>query len=216
MVYRRTPRSERAREASREAILAAAESIMRRHGYAATTMQDIVAEAGTSIGNAYFYFRNKDELLGIVMRRVIDDRWAATLSLGARAPAGAERIATVIYANITGMLVIERQFAISIAETVERIAYLKQSSLSHWPVLLEDCCPHLSEDERMLAAASIWGANRTLGELVLAGAISAEPHALASFAVRWSLRALKVAEQEIEVAVASARRRVENEVLQGG
>ncbi|MFL5598198.1 MAG: helix-turn-helix domain-containing protein, partial [Gemmatimonadaceae bacterium] len=52
MVYRQTARSGKVRQASRAKLLAAARKLFARHGYEATTMQQIVREADTSIGNA--------------------------------------------------------------------------------------------------------------------------------------------------------------------
>src|SRR3954470_2809180 len=119
MVYRRTAKSEKTREASREALLAAAARLMRKHGYHGTTMQEVVADAGTSIGNAYFYFRNKDELFGETIRRVIDERWNVTERVMMSAPAGPRRIALIMYANIVGTLSEDMQFVRSIAAVAE-------------------------------------------------------------------------------------------------
>lgn len=63
MVYRQTKRSAKIRLESRTRILAAARKLFAQKGYEATTMQQVVREAGTSIGNAYFYFENKEGLV---------------------------------------------------------------------------------------------------------------------------------------------------------
>jgi len=44
-------------------ILAAASSVFRRKGLHATGMRDIAAELGMHVGNLYYYFSNKEELL---------------------------------------------------------------------------------------------------------------------------------------------------------
>jgi TetR/AcrR family transcriptional regulator len=44
-------------------ILLAASRVFRRQGLQATGMRDIAAELGMAVGNLYYYFRDKDELL---------------------------------------------------------------------------------------------------------------------------------------------------------
>jgi AcrR family transcriptional regulator len=46
----------------RGAILAAAGKVFHAHGYAATTMEAVAAEAGVAKGSLYNYFRNKQDL----------------------------------------------------------------------------------------------------------------------------------------------------------
>lgn len=60
----RAPRGDRsaAVEKKRE-ILEAASRVFRRRGLHATGMRDIAAEAGMRVGNLYYYFQNKGELL---------------------------------------------------------------------------------------------------------------------------------------------------------
>jgi AcrR family transcriptional regulator len=55
----RTPRS----EATRTRIVEAALRLFRENGYARTTMRAIASQAGVSVGNAYYYFNSKEELV---------------------------------------------------------------------------------------------------------------------------------------------------------
>lgn len=48
--------------AKKMGILAAAERVFSRHGYAATRMEDISREAGVSKGNVYNYFKSKQQI----------------------------------------------------------------------------------------------------------------------------------------------------------
>ena len=48
---------------TRSAIIDAALRLFRTHGYEATTMRAIAAEAGVSVGNAYYYFTSKQHLI---------------------------------------------------------------------------------------------------------------------------------------------------------
>lgn len=60
-----TPESELRPKAARtrSAIIDAALRLFREHGYEATTMRAIAAEAGVSVGNAYYYFSTKQHLI---------------------------------------------------------------------------------------------------------------------------------------------------------
>jgi AcrR family transcriptional regulator len=55
----RTPRS----EATRTRIVEAALRLFAEFGYARTTMRAIAGEAGVSVGNAYYYFDSKEQLV---------------------------------------------------------------------------------------------------------------------------------------------------------
>ena len=48
---------------TRSAIIDAALRLFRERGYEATTMRAIAAEAGVSVGNAYYYFASKQHLI---------------------------------------------------------------------------------------------------------------------------------------------------------
>jgi AcrR family transcriptional regulator len=55
----------------RRAILAAAETAFDRHGFAATTIDEVAAEAGVSKGNIYNYFHSKEDLFRHVFQDVV-------------------------------------------------------------------------------------------------------------------------------------------------
>ena len=50
-------------EQTKSAIVTAALALFRENGYDATTMRAIASAAGVSIGNAYYYFGSKEELI---------------------------------------------------------------------------------------------------------------------------------------------------------
>ncbi|WP_370618894.1 TetR/AcrR family transcriptional regulator [Mumia sp. Pv 4-285] len=71
---------------TRERLVAAALRLFRTDGYHATTMRRIADEAGLSLGNAYYYFAGKDELvheLYVSVQRDHRDRALADLIDGA-------------------------------------------------------------------------------------------------------------------------------------
>jgi AcrR family transcriptional regulator len=50
-------------EQTRELILSTALRLFREQGYGKTTMRAIAAEAGVSVGNAYYYYSSKEHLM---------------------------------------------------------------------------------------------------------------------------------------------------------
>lgn len=83
MAYRRTELMQRRVQKRRKQILRAAEHLIEKNGYEKTTMQEIARKAGTSIGNVYFYFENKETLMLAIMEQLNDEIWK-------RHPASAE------------------------------------------------------------------------------------------------------------------------------
>lgn len=77
MTYRTTPKTAERKEGRRRSFLAAATRLFGRHGYHATTVPMIVAEAGSSTGSFYFYFRNKEDVFAAALRDLADRITAA-------------------------------------------------------------------------------------------------------------------------------------------
>lgn len=78
-------------ERTRAQIVDAALRLFRERGYEGTTMRAVADAAGVSVGNAYYYFRSKDELVqGFYDQLAADHRaacaplLAGTTDLGAR------------------------------------------------------------------------------------------------------------------------------------
>lgn len=57
------------RNASSEEVLKAALELFSRQGYGATTMRQIAEKAGTSLGNVYHHFKNKEEIFATLLDR---------------------------------------------------------------------------------------------------------------------------------------------------
>lgn len=67
---------------TRSAIVESAMRLFRRDGYDATTMRAIAAEAGVSLGNAYYYFGSKEHLVQAFYDQLqVEHRKAATGAL---------------------------------------------------------------------------------------------------------------------------------------
>jgi AcrR family transcriptional regulator len=66
-----TPSTKKA-EATCARILDAALDLFRRQGFEQTTMRGIAAEAGVSLGSAYYYFESKEDLVMAFYERAIE------------------------------------------------------------------------------------------------------------------------------------------------
>ena len=66
---------------TRERIVDAALTLFREHGFEKTTMRAIAAEAGMSLGSAYYYFRSKDALIQGFYDQVQADHRAAAAEI---------------------------------------------------------------------------------------------------------------------------------------
>ncbi|MBB5130409.1 AcrR family transcriptional regulator [Thermocatellispora tengchongensis] len=71
----------RGSEATRELIVETALRLFRERGYEATTMRAIAAEAGVSVGNAYYYFSSKEALIQAYYDRAQREHEAACRAL---------------------------------------------------------------------------------------------------------------------------------------
>src|ERR1044071_1083206 len=108
MVYRPTARTQDTRAASKTKILNAAAKLFATKGYEATTMQDIVKAARSSIGNVYFYFGDKETLLRSVVEASSNTMFDAAERHTAHIAGGAERVGAMIALNTTNFLVAHR------------------------------------------------------------------------------------------------------------
>src|SRR6476660_5731939 len=209
MVYRQTARSEKVRGATRAAIRRAARKLFSQHGYDSTTMQDIVREAGTSIGNAYFYFANKEAILSDLIEEAFLGAWAQADLACESVAQGPARIAVAIYANIINFLVNDREMArivvMGVPNILRHVLELHAERLNR---LFVANFPDRSEKELLLSSAAVGGANRWVIELTLSGKLNVPAPELGAFMIRWHLRALQCAEKEIDRVIRIATRRL--------
>jgi len=62
---------------TRYALVRAAENCFSARGFNATSIQDIAKQAGVAKGNVYHYFSGKDEVLRLILDRLLDDMLVA-------------------------------------------------------------------------------------------------------------------------------------------
>jgi len=109
MAYQKTEYTRKKTEASRNSLLLAAFRLFLIQGYRQTPMHQVVRAAGTSIGNVYFYFQNKEDLLQAVVRQVTEARTDIIDRISQHFPGGPKRLAVNLfcsaYPSISGGLV---------------------------------------------------------------------------------------------------------------
>src|SRR5262249_8945970 len=91
-----TPRSKS--EHTREQIVEAALRLFREQGYQGTTMRAVAAAAGVSVGNAYYYFSSKEELVQGFYDHLVADQTRACAPLFARGDDFADRLRGALHA----------------------------------------------------------------------------------------------------------------------
>lgn len=217
MVYRRTERGDLRYHKRRTEIIAAARRLFAQQGYDPTTMQQVVREAGTSIGNCYFYFPNKEALLLVVVREIIGDIWNSADTALDHFPSGIERLAYIFYQNVT--LLLEN-------EEMRRLMLRALSVPAVRGSIVEDYrkrIRQLSEDNPLLFREDVelkihaaHGAGIALVEMKLHGELSESPHHVGMFFARYTLRALAYPPEEIENAMSMLHRAAMSAHLMGG
>ncbi len=84
-----------ARGGKRERLVASAGERLHRKGVVATTLADIAQAADVPVGNVYYYFRTKDDLVRAVIEAQLDQVEAMLTSLEAL-PQPAERLKALV------------------------------------------------------------------------------------------------------------------------
>jgi AcrR family transcriptional regulator len=97
-------RLQRRSEARRAEILRAAARVFRRMGLGAAGMREIAEEADLSIGNLYYYFKGKDEILLYCQERTLEHMLAAVEAARAMPANCADRMRAVLRAHVHAML----------------------------------------------------------------------------------------------------------------
>jgi len=79
----------------RERLVAGARQLVHHRGVAATTLADIAQAADVPLGNVYYYFKSKDELIRAVVAEYIEDVDTMLNTLDA-IPAPADRLKALV------------------------------------------------------------------------------------------------------------------------
>src|SRR5881392_2084654 len=87
--------SAKARSGKRERLVASAGEWLHRKGVAATTLADVAQTAEVPVGNVYYYFKTKDDLVRAVIEAQVEQVDAMLTSFEAL-PQPAERLKALV------------------------------------------------------------------------------------------------------------------------
>lgn len=87
-------------EATRRRLVEAATSQFRTLGFERTTMRGIAAEAGVSVGNAYYYFSSKDAIVAELYRSLQNEHRSAALPQLREGHNLGEHLRVILQANL--------------------------------------------------------------------------------------------------------------------
>lgn len=170
-------------------------------------MQQVVQEAGTSIGNCYFYFHNKDELLKAVMEEVNAEIGREIDTAIAQIPIGPARLAAAIDAGVRASLSRAAVMKLILAESTNPT--LRETMSSIYVARVQrffEAAPELLHGlDRDLVAYAWEGALFNVIQAALADTVIADVDKLSTFLIRWNMRALGMSEAIIDQALAVVR-----------
>jgi AcrR family transcriptional regulator len=208
MPYRLTARAEQKRETMRQALMTAARKLFVHQGYEATTMQQIVREAGTSIGNCYFYFPTKEALLRAIVEDFAHSIGQSIDAAIALFPLGPEQLAIALaqsvrvvlaQADLVRVLLVETH----IPELRELVLHYFVSRLTRFLEVGQFAEGHLP---LKLATLAWQGTNFQVLESMIMGTVEDDEQIIVPFLIQWNLRALGVPEERIRQALSALER----------
>lgn len=203
MVYRRTKRGEERYNRRRSELIASARKLFTENGYDKTSMQGVVQDAGTSIGNCYFYFSKKEALLLVVIQDIISDIWTSADEAIKDVPSGINKLALIFYKSITLMLEHEetgKLMLMALSLSSVRFAMIDDYRRRVKPLIDEN--PDLFNTEDLdLKINAAQGVAISLVEMILLDGIKCEPSKMGLFITRWNLHAIGIQHDEVEKAL---------------
>lgn len=204
MTSKQTDQSNRVRERSRQRILKTARRLLARHGYDGATMDQIAQEAGTSIGNLYFYFRNKEALLEAVVMSQLAENGSRVDARLADIPSGPLAVAVGMYTYLEALF--EDPDMARIFVVGERHHNVRRKLIGSIIDRIRRRLPQhiheMKETEAELTAVAEVGAVFSLVEAQLSGSIDVTPDRFFRFLTRLRLRifGLPLAEEDATIA----------------
>jgi AcrR family transcriptional regulator len=208
MAYRPTPKTEAKKAAMRARLLASARQLFVEQGYERTTLQQIVAAAGTSIGNCYFYFPNKEALLVAIAEEFrAEIEWRIDAAI-AGVPFGPGLLAVAVYRG--ALSVLEQADIARVAFSDAALPPLRRITMELFAARVQRAfaaAPNLfaawPEATAELAAHAWQGAANYVLEDAINGRLQADPDQVARFLARWNLQALGLSGDRVREGLAA-------------
>lgn len=193
-------RSALKRKARREEILAAAKELFSHLGYEKTTMKQVVQKAGTSIGNCYFYFPNKEALLHALVEDLIHTVWDEVDEMIEVDSSSVMQLAVTTHILLKKLLDTKMYLLFFKGTTKARLSvmgYYRNALLKFFernPSLIDGMDPDF--------AAIAWeGATMILFDHIPNQQLENQEDKILPFLIEWCLRAIKCSEDEISKVI---------------
>ena len=191
-------------------IIVAARELFSNQGYQQTSMRNVVQKAGTSIGNLYFYFSNKAELLKAVVEHVLDQVWEHIEAEIRDIPYGARQLA------------VSTRILVNYICSNQKLAQLILVESSMSGVKTELLQKHLINEQKLLAvntselgaldsylAALAWqGSMVYIIEHIVSDKAHRNIEDMIDFGLDWNLRALGFSQEVVDDAISYSRGKV--------
>jgi AcrR family transcriptional regulator len=215
MPYRLTERGLERREAMRARIMTSASALFAIQGYQATTLRQVVERAGTSIGNCYFYFVNKEALLSALVADTSAKIGAMIDEAVAELPPGPGALAISVYLGVT--------YALE-NPAIGRLLFVEAPQASPRTVALDY---YVERARRIFAAqpglggtpdvnllAHAWqGVVFHVLEAATTGGVKSPPAEVGRYLARWNLQALGLPRATVRGALQQLERFIESRPL---
>lgn len=157
-----------AADGRRREILAAASTLFRRKGLAATGMREIAAELGMTAGNLYYYFRGKEELLAFCQETTLGELLAAAERIAGLELPASEKVRRLVVAHA---VTLNETYPGSLAHLeIEAVAGERRSPLQRKRKRYETLLATLIEEG--IAAGELAPRDSRLAALALLGALN--------------------------------------------
>lgn len=217
MAYRPTPKTMAKKAAMRSRLIETGRRLFIQQGYDATSLQQIVREADTSIGNCYFYFENKEALLLTIAQEFRQEVEGAIDRAIAPVPPGPGLFAIAVYVGAMTVLQQPELARATLSDTVhpalrpmtmELFASRVERGFQAMPQLLPDW-----EDAGPRLAALAWhgSANYVLEEAIR-GRLTEPAERIARFLARWNLQALGLSPAQVQSGMHAIEKHIEKHI----
>ena len=212
MPYRLTERGRERRVAMRARILTSAAELFATHGYQATTLRQVVERAGTSIGNCYFYFDNKEALLDALVMETSAEIGAIIDEAAGQVAPGPGALAISVYVGVTHALenpAIGRLLFVEAPRAISRRVALEFYVERARRIFAAE--PGLGGTHDVDLLAHAWqGVVFQVLEAATTGGVKSPPAEVGRYLARWNLQAIGLPRAAVQRALQQLDRFIES------
>jgi len=192
----------------REAILRAAKKLFMEQGYRNTSVRQIVKEADTSMGNLYFHFKNKLEIVTVISKDFMDilrSQIKQVHDLGF-----SPEIGFALDFRIGYITTLEDQRLSQLWLVVRNTPPIHQYSLENKRIrLMTFFSDRIKKDELDLLAHAMQGIADSFFEQKKAGTLRVDSVILSNTIIDYSLRLLEFPKSQIKNAIEEVEKYIE-------